>query len=298
MPFAAFLLSLISLLSLHGIALASKSPDSVRLIVTNFAGAPVMVSWAQPGSSVLVPQISTPLTNTSHTIINSFSTHEFVVNWASPSNAQDPQAAPRFAMGELSENVWVFSHKENGSLWIIQENALSAHDQNFDQALAECKYEISQEIAVDSDEELLISEINRCLKQKIRREFFSLEKKLKNERFLKESLSHKLREYVCRDPNVKTSESVSHGAWHSEDLRRNIKFHTLFDQRGVKIAAVDDFITEEECQILKKRSEGRMTKAAVVGDNGAAQLSVSRKAYAADVNVNRRSNGDVVDPLM
>ena len=92
-------------------------------------------------------------------------------------------------------------------------------------------------------------------------------------------MAERLRNYTCADPNFETSPTLYTKTVNAEDSTLNL--NVLFDSSHAKIWTADNFINENECDILRTYGKPKLTRATVADVDGGAIVSESRKAQQA-----------------
>jgi hypothetical protein len=95
-------------------------------------------------------------------------------------------------------------------------------------------------------------------------------------------MSDRLRNYTCADTKLQTSKPT-----RTDNIRVQNKDYvvdTMLDMKAAKIWAVHDFITAEECKILRDHGAKHLTRATVAGEDGLGTISENRKAQQASYN--------------
>lgn len=110
----------------------------------------------------------------------------------------------------------------------------------------------------------------------------------------RDMISSKLRNYTCADPEMDTTEPVSTYAYTSRGHEYNID--VLLDTPHAKIWKADDFVTDEECNILIQHGGPRLRRATVAAEDGSSVVSENRKAQQASYDLHQHD--PVNDPLM
>lgn len=83
-------------------------------------------------------------------------------------------------------------------------------------------------------------------------------------------VADRLRNYTCPDPTMRTSSPISlYGFnWPSTEPRFRYNVSVLFQSSHAMIWAVDDFVTDDECNLLEAKQMPTMEHATVMGDDG------------------------------
>jgi hypothetical protein len=105
------------------------------------------------------------------------------------------------------------------------------------------------------------------------------------------SMVGRLRNYTCEDPNLESTEPISTYNFTSND-GKEMKIDTLLHMSHAKIWKIDNFISDEECDVLMKHGGPKLVRATVAGEGGESIVSESRKAQQAGYNLHQRNRDD------
>eukprot|EP00595_Chromulina_sp_UTEXLB2642_P002078 CAMPEP_0196764406 /NCGR_PEP_ID=MMETSP1095-20130614/6047_1 /TAXON_ID=96789 ORGANISM="Chromulina nebulosa, Strain UTEXLB2642" /NCGR_SAMPLE_ID=MMETSP1095 /ASSEMBLY_ACC=CAM_ASM_000446 /LENGTH=318 /DNA_ID=CAMNT_0042119883 /DNA_START=417 /DNA_END=1373 /DNA_ORIENTATION=+ len=106
-------------------------------------------------------------------------------------------------------------------------------------------------------------------------------------------LSSRLRNYTCEDDSMNTSTPISSYNIRLHD--KSVKVEVLQDLPSAKIWYVDNFISEDECNVLVNHGRPLLVRATVAGEAGESVVSESRKAQQAGYSSHHRHKEK--DPL-
>jgi hypothetical protein len=121
--------------------------------------------------------------------------------------------------------------------------------------------------------------LSACLSPHLSSEYFKLLKTQDDLIQYREALIDKLRNYTCADDQLETTAPISSATETIMGREFRVDSHLLLDE--AQIFVIHDFISEEECQVLKKSAEPRLERAVVVGPGDVPVVSESRKAQQA-----------------
>lgn len=248
--------------------------------VVNNAGYPIELFWIDTfsnkrGDSGLVPQSEKPMRNGSDTTINSYNTHTFRVQFL---NANPSAAYAEFTKGPKEETVTVTF---DGTVMHLEKLT------RFDEVVRDFKSGMTQcgKSNKDGYHECLVNSVFEKT-QKIMDQNTEIVK-------YRDFMSERLRNYTCADPNMQTTESIASQpiVVHGKKLIKEV----LLDKDHAKIWYVRDFISPEECEVLRKHGKPRLSRATVAAADGSSIVSENRKANQAHYDI--RKNGNGKDPL-
>jgi hypothetical protein len=150
---------------------------------------------------------------------------------------------------------------------------------------------VSQECASYSGKQL-----SSCLANGIYKEVSDLaQKKVQLEKY-RDVIASRLRNYTCEDDDMVTSTPVGLHAVSIED--KTYEVQTLHNMSRSQIYVVEDFISDEECELLMMHGGPKLRRATVAAEDGTSVVSENRKAQQASYDIARTSpNKQEEDPL-
>ena len=138
-------------------------------------------------------------------------------------------------------------------------------------------------------------EFDRCFAAGITEDVIVMEDKKNEVVKYRDLMANRLRNYTCADDTMVTSEAIYNKTIYFG--AKKYLLEVLFDSPAAKIWVIDNFISEEECQILHEHGKTRLQRATVSGPDGKSLVSESRKAQQASYNLHDPTNGDPLLPL-
>jgi hypothetical protein len=108
------------------------------------------------------------------------------------------------------------------------------------------------------------------------------------------SMAARLRNYTCEDSSLESTEAISSHSFTASD-GKELTIDVLLHTSHAKIWKVDNFISDDECEVLMKHAGPKLERATVAGTGGESVVSESRKAQQAGYSLHQR-NPD--DPLL
>lgn len=266
---------------LGSVARSGSAPaNSVSMKVVNNAGAPIELFWVNifKTPNELVLQTSKPIRNSSDTNINSYDTHEFQIKFLRPTKW--PDAKVNFVKGPREEVVTVSFDPEKG---VMEAKQVTKFDEIMDtiRGASETCGTLRGDPFSKCVADAVIGDVQRITDSKT-----ALTKH-------RDMISNRLRNYTCADPNLESSLPV-----HSYNITvgsKQVQIDSLMDTPHAKIWVVENFITEEECDILVKHGGSRLRRATVAAEDGSSIVSENRKAQQASYNLNHETPSK--DPL-
>ena len=255
-------------------------PNSIPMKVVNYAGAPIELFWVNvfKTPNELVLQTQKPIRNSSDTNINSFDTHEFMVKFLKPTKY--PNAKVSFTKGPREEVVTLTFEPETQQLSVKQVT-------KFDEIMDTIRG------ATSSCNDLRGDDFSKCVADAV---IIDVQRITDSKTALtkhRDAISNRLRNYTCLDDNMQTSPSIN--SYNITVGKRQLQVDSLMDTLHAKIWVVNDFISEEECQILETHGKSRLRRATVAAEDGSSIVSENRKAQQASYNMHHQNPSS--DPL-
>lgn len=122
-----------------------------------------------------------------------------------------------------------------------------------------------------------------CVADQMFQEIDKFETQFKERKELQISMANRLRNYTCSDPDMPTSTPI-----HTESIfldRKEIVVDTFLDTKNAKIFAVNNFVSNAECDVLRRHGEPRLQRATVAAIDGSSVISENRKAQQASYDI-------------
>eukprot|EP01038_Epipyxis_sp_PR26KG_P006718 gene6718-9211_t len=272
-------LLLISINCLLAIILADAPPGSVPMRLVNYAGSPIELFWIDTfnGPNVqLVKQTTKPIRNNSETHINSYDTHQFSVKFLH----DIPGISANFTKGPKDETMYVSYDPENGMSIKITTKFNEIMDQINDAA----------KVCAD----LTGDKFSACIANAIVEDVTRITEAKTTMSKYRDLMSSRLRNYTCIDENMNTTTPIASTDVELEESGV-YTLDSFLDTPHAKIWKVDDFVTDEECDILMKHGKPRLERATVAAEDGTSVVSEHRKAQQASYTMN--GENDLLWPL-
>jgi len=259
--------------------LAEPPPiGSVPLKIINRSGHPVELFWVNTfiPEPELVMQTTKPIRNSSETNINSYDTHEFVIKFYDKKLGKEAN----FTKGPKEEIIYVTYDEDEQALKLKQTTKFDEIMDNISQGTKLCS-------------RLSEDEFTQCVADVIYEDITKItDAKEKAEKY-RDLLSSRLRNYTCEDDSMNTSTPISSYNIRLHD--KSVKVEVLQDLPSAKIWYVDNFISEDECNVLVNHGRPLLVRATVAGEAGESVVSESRKAQQAGYSSHHRHKEK--DPL-
>ena len=238
--------------------------------VVNEATNPIHVYWIDTFSSiepVLMLQTDKPIRNRTDIELNTYAGHQFSVRWAAKHKVGSDV---NFTVSGSDKSIVVRHDKKEGKLVIERENELSKMKKTVQEAEKVCEpLEFDSEYFRACITEFLVDEIKTARESRERMEKF------------RALMSDRVRNYTCSDDTLETTQPLSNYTYYHLDNIYTI--NVMLDAANAKIWMIENFATEEECNILMNEARPRLFKAGVNGGDGRDAYSETRKAQQASI---------------
>lgn len=231
--------------------------------LVNLAGRPVELFWIDPKGHELIPQSKKPQRNNTDINIHSYNTHSFSVRLWKHIQGSDAN----FTKGPEEEVIRVFFDEELQKIRL--EQATKATDS------ADMILKAGDKCQLEADDKLF----QDCIANIIAQEATKIAQMQATMMDYRDSSAQVMRNYTCRDEKLNSTEPLrTYEYYHIENM---FNVSVLLDQEAAKIWTVDNFISEEECDILENHARPNLMQATVSGIGGKSEVSPNRKAQQA-----------------
>ena len=216
-------------------------------------------------------QTKKPIRNNTDTVINSYEGHVFIVKFFD----KKIKGQAEFAKLAEAETLSVFYNPVDG-FKLKQTTKFDEMVDKVDEALAQCTDESTR---------------NSCIAEKVMGEYLEGQRKSDQLKKYRDKISSRLRNYTCADPLMESSKPIG---THSVRVGgKAFVVNDLFENSHAKIWTIENFLTDEECSVLKNHGKPRLTRATVAAEDGTSVVSNHRKANQATYDRHRHAD----DPL-
>jgi hypothetical protein len=103
----------------------------------------------------------------------------------------------------------------------------------------------------------------------------------------RDSMSGRIRNYTCSDPNMQTTAPLYSYEHRLQGGTIPVKVDVLLNKTHSKIWKIDQFISDAECEVLMKHGKPRLRRATVAAEDGSSIVSENRKANQAVYDLHR-----------
>mmetsp|Transcript_19587 Transcript_19587/g.21265 ORF Transcript_19587/g.21265 Transcript_19587/m.21265 type:complete len:417 (-) Transcript_19587:132-1382(-) len=215
-----------------------SDPVSVSVKVINYAGEPVELFWINTFTREVeyVPQTKKPIRNSTEAVINSYETHQFEIRLL----RDDPEATVTFTKGPEDETVIVRYDEDEGRLVLEQVTDLNKLFKYVEEEISKCYNDYDKESEA----------LSNCVSEAVLSEVRRLERTKGVMKYYQSLMGQQLRDYSCQDPKLNHSSTSKN--LRLKFLGESFNAGVYLDTDQAKIYAIDDFITTEECSILRQ----------------------------------------------
>jgi len=256
--------------------------ESVGMTVINHTGHPIELYWIdtishKKSDRKFVKQSSKPIRNSSDIHINSYETHEFIVQFLK--HIDDENAEVSFVKGPREEKITItFNEETNTMKAIIKDDKDDILDKSRE-ASKECH------IKHPNDEENFTECVIDALYDEI---YDKTQSKYKMEHY-RNKISRRLRKYACSDLSLNTTKPIR-DPYLVKIGGKEYTVNMLFETDNAKIWTVDDFVTESECNVIVESGRPNLERATIADEDGKSIVSEHRKAYQATYELSAYDN--------
>lgn len=200
--------------------------------------------------------------NNTETSINSYNGHQFVARFL---NHIDGVEA-KFTKGPREERIIVTYDELTGEM---NAKVTSKFDEIKEAVSASAKLcsNLKGEKYSECIADQIAEDVNRISDSKILMQKF------------RDLTADRLRNYTCADEALQSSTPI--GTVHQNVQGQLYRIDELMDTSHAKIWTVDNFIKDEECELLEKHGKPRLRRATVAAEDGSSIISENRKANQA-----------------
>jgi hypothetical protein len=259
--------------------------DQPAMNIVNWAGSPIQLFWLDPDNGEESQMLARPVQNGSTSFLNSFDGHEFVIRLE-----EDPNVHYKFTKGPKHELAFVTG---SATELLVTMQVVASYGmlmdwsaRNEDRYLSprwirELEPKKRVEFAVNECAALKdnAKDFNRCFVEVAADDFEVLMRKKDSSVKSRDVMSSRLRNYTCADDSLQTTLPLYSKTVNIID--GTYKMDVLMDLPRSKIWTVHNFVSEEECGVLKSVSGPQLARATVADEDGAAIVSDNRKAQQA-----------------
>lgn len=277
------LLLLILLNIFHNGALSS---DSIGMTVINLTGQPIELYWIDTISHKrserkFVKQSSKPIRNSSDIHINSYNTHEFMVQFLKHIDGENAEV--RFVKGPREEKITITYNKETNVMTAVVKDDRDVVIDKAREATKDCQQRHTD------DEEKFTDCVTDALYDEV---YHKTQSKYKMEHY-RNKISRRLRKYACSDLSLNTSKPI-HDPYVVKIGEHDYTINMLLEMDNAMIWTIEDFLTEDECNVIIERGRPNLERATIADEDGKSIVSEHRKAYQATYEL---SSYDDSEPL-
>ena len=295
---------------------ASDDEDDQPLVrVMNEAGSPLQVYWIDPESGDEVLLSSKPIRHGQSMTMNSFNTHRFVVRY----DSNQPAFAARFTKSPSHEVAVVTATAHHMvveltpvdtpdelAAWRLPGSSGGVDSKQHTRKVDEKNEDVDEEKEEVEEEEYVrprhvaklapmqrvehavgvcqhakgdSAAFSRCVMAAAKDDLEVLVRKKDSTVKSRDHMASRLRNYTCEDDSLQTTPPL-----YTRRVRvidRDHDVHMLLDEPRAKIWTIRDFISGDECDVLKRVGGPHLRRATVADEGGAAVVSENRKAQQA-----------------
>lgn len=183
-----------------------------------------------------VPQTKKPIRNSTEAVINSYETHQFEIRLL----RDDPEATVTFTKGPEDETVIVRYNEDEGRLVLEQVTDLNKLFKYVEEEISKCYNDYDKESEA----------LSNCVSEAVLSEVRRLERTKGVMKYYQSLMGQQLRDYSCQDPKLNHSSASKNV--RLKFLGESFNAGVYLDTDQAKVYAINEFITAEECSILRQ----------------------------------------------
>lgn len=259
----------------------TMSSESIGMKVINLTGHPIELYWIDTISKKrsdfnLVKQSTKPIRNNSDIHINSYDTHEFMVQFLKH-NDGDPEVS--FVKGPREERITIKYDEETNTMTAAVKDDKDDIIDKTSEAAQECRqqYADDQESFTDCVSDILYDDLYHKTQSKYKMEHY------------RNKISRRLRKYACADLDLNTTKPVR-DPFHIKIDGKDYAVHMLLEMDNAMIWTIEDFVTESECNVIVESGRPNLERATIADEDGKSIVSEHRKAYQATYELSAFDN--------
>lgn len=268
-------LRIVALVGVTLLTFGEGRPDTVKLVIENESDVQLSLYWLH--MSTLHTQTS-GIPPGGKAPIDAYQGHSFVVFDTSKEGhgdayrydtvTADKTKSTMFTMPTLvaHESVVVYRDQDTGILTAKSTNDLTKMKQTLSEAAKTCGGGFQSSESVKN-------ELIECLSYAATGVLSPAKRELDLKSATLQSIGDKLREYQCKDTELETTSPPRKVYAHDD---KNVS--VLYEGTASSIMLIDDFVSENECAELMKRTDGQLEAAMVTEGGNEGTLSTTRKA--------------------
>ena len=299
-----------------------------NLQVVNEAGGPIDIFWINPTGGKLTKQTSQPIRHKKFKLVllnlsslhlirlilyleyyyemmlfqlHSYTLHQFLVRYADHhSDLSNPIEATFTKLSEPEEVIVRFvrgnmtvEQLSKTQLGRISTRNVVVYCQSMNRSQSDDVAAVTmdgtlQQQPVKYPMESLVS----CLTKNISTILKKLDESTDLLQKSQTAVSNRLRNYLCRDSTVTTSPAIKKYNMYVPALHRFVHINILLHLDNAKIWTIENFISREECEVLRRHAGPLLSRATISAENGTDIISEHRRAQQARYRINNET-----DPL-
>eukprot|EP00607_Mallomonas_marina_P006073 CAMPEP_0182430068 /NCGR_PEP_ID=MMETSP1167-20130531/36516_1 /TAXON_ID=2988 /ORGANISM="Mallomonas Sp, Strain CCMP3275" /LENGTH=284 /DNA_ID=CAMNT_0024614685 /DNA_START=16 /DNA_END=867 /DNA_ORIENTATION=- len=245
---------------------------TVALKVKNFAGHPIEVFRVSDQGNDFRRETKQPIRNATETSMDLLQGHRYAVRFLDDIISKD---SAEFVKDLKEEILMVNIDPIQNKLDLYQITISEILINNTKLITSDCftKYNTSENFT-------------DCVAERLQKSYEKLHKDVEEIDTAYDNMADRMRNYTCVDSTLETSLPIS-----SHDMSIGEKLYTvntMFNTSHAKIWTIDDFVTADECEQFIEHGLPRLERATVSGQDGGSDISLSRKAQQAGLNLMRR----------
>lgn len=287
----AWLLSISSFSLIITIVCSGRS-TSRHISILNNSGRPVQIFWVHPDTGEGVLMSEPHVVSGADFPLDSFVGHTFEAREL-PSkktgeckNYEDGPGVCRRALWSVSDNDNQVANITDTFELVFVDNKIKARAEAGDlvNACQETAKQSLLEAGSDTDKtQKAIDDLMACVHSGVAIALEKVNEEIGFQAAVRKDIAATLENYTCVDDTLNSTKDLREETW--DYLNDEYIIHIKHDRKASQIHVIDDFIREDECEMMKELAKPTLHRAAVADGKGGSQVSNNRKAMQAGVGV-------------
>lgn len=290
-------------LSLSDRVEVTSADKSRKFEIINESGKKLAVDWINPQTGETVT-LSRDFSNGAKYTFDTFVNHTFVIH--------EPTTSPSCGSidGDDCGVQFVTVTEDVNQIAVVKEGLVVDHkdtpsSSRFDEtwAIKDCRQIAKDDLASGYQVQAVMNELASCLEAAATDLLKEKNDEIAFESKIRLDLSAMLENHTCADPLRETTPPKEVRSWTHEDqpgqeVTRNV--FVLHDRPDSQIHALENFISEEECDAITEAAAKKLHRGTVADGAGGSRLSDHRKAWQAGIKIHweKEKDGDLIARVM
>jgi hypothetical protein len=146
------------------------------------------------------------------------------------------------------------------------------------------KQRLTSAVAAGSEStQLIMDDLIECVHSGVADALEKVNEEIGFQAEVRKQIAASLENYTCVDDTLNSTKDIREEIWHDDGDRYTV--HIKHDRKASKIHFIEEFIRQDECDMMLDLAKPTLHRAAVADGKGGSQVSNNRKAMQAGVPV-------------